>query len=76
MDLGPFVIFNKYMIFIRRLKREIFYFSCQRFQIWWLISQWKTKFQLNICKIMPARQHRVWVVNTIMVNNYLKIMKI
>ena len=38
MDLGPFVMFNKSMNFIIRLKRENFYFSNQSLQIWWLIS--------------------------------------
>ena len=37
MDLVLFVMFDKFMNFIRRLNRENFYFSNESFQILWLI---------------------------------------
>ena len=58
-----FVMFHKSINFIRKINRKI-YFSSQSFKIWWLLSGMEviknTKFQLNISKIMSARQKTTW----------------
>ena len=66
-------MFNKSMNFIRSLNTENFYFSSQRFQIWWIINyvshdeiQTFSSISPKLC-LLGQKYTGTWGVNTTIV---------